>query len=98
VAADSGSENRGQIQFETFCTPCHGQKGEGMGKVVQKGFLPPPMLTSSHTRGLSDGWIYSYIRHGGVVMMPPYGFGVRPKEAWDLVNYVRKLQRENPTP
>ena len=27
-----------------------------------------------------------------------YGFAVRPQEAWDIVNYVRKLQREHPTP
>ena len=95
--ADSTSENRGQVLFETFCTPCHNMHGEGMGPVVQKGFMPPPKLTGSVTRARTDGYIYSYIRHGGIVM-PPYGFGVRPKDAWDIINYVRKLQRENPTP
>ena len=95
--ADSSSENRGQILFETFCFPCHNLHGEGMGPVVQKGFLPPPVLTAPVTRGRSDGYIHSYIRHGGSVM-PSYAFGVSEKEAWDVVNYVRKLQREHPTP
>jgi len=95
--ADTSSENRGQKLFETFCYPCHNMHGEGMGPVVQKGFMPPPMLTGAVTRGRTDGYIYSYIRHGGVVM-PPYAFGVRPNDAWDIVNYVRKLQREHPTP
>ena len=97
VAADTASENRGQKRFETFCYPCHNMHGEGAGPVVQKGFMPPPMLTGSVTRGRTDGYIYSYIRHGGIIM-PSYGFAVRPQEAWDIVNYVRKLQREHPTP
>ena len=97
IPVDSASEARGKAQFETFCTPCHGERGEGFGSVVKKGFMPPPLLTGSITRGRSDGYIYSYIRHGGVVM-PAYGFGLRPNDAWDVVNYVRRLQRENPTP
>lgn len=96
VAADAASEERGKKLFETFCFPCHGMKGEGFGNVVKKGFTPPPQLTGSHTRGLTDGYIYSYVRHGGAIM-PPYGFGLHPHDTWDVINYVRRLQRENPT-
>jgi mono/diheme cytochrome c family protein len=97
VPADSASENRGSIHFATYCTPCHGPAGQGAGNVVKKGFMAPPNLTGSVTRGRSDSYIYSYVRYGGVVM-PAYGFALYPEQAWDVVNYLRKLQRENPTP
>ena len=97
VPADSASLARGDALFHTYCTPCHGQRGEGLGPVVRKGFMPPPQLTGAMTRARTDGYIYSYLRHGGVVM-PTYGFALRPHDAWDVVNYVRKLQAENPTP
>lgn len=97
VAADSASVAHGRALYAVYCTPCHGQKGEGLGPVVRKGFMPPPPLTGPVTRGRSDGYIYSYLRHGGAVM-PTYGFALSRRDAWDVVNYVRQLQAENPTP
>jgi mono/diheme cytochrome c family protein len=97
VPADTASEGRGAALFAVYCTPCHGARGEGMGPVIRKGFIPPPPLTGSLTRGRTDGYLYSYLRHGGAIM-PPYAFALRPADAWDVVNHVRRLQRENPTP
>jgi mono/diheme cytochrome c family protein len=97
VPADTASENRGSIHFATYCTPCHGPAGAGAGPVVKKGFLAPPNLTGSATRARTDGYMYSYIRHGGI-LMPSYGFALTQRDAWDVVNYLRKLQRENPAP
>jgi mono/diheme cytochrome c family protein len=96
--ADSASLARGSALFAIYCTPCHGARGEGMGAVVRKGFMPPPVLTGPLTRGRTDGYLYSYLRHGGAVMMPTYGFALRPPDAWDVVNHVRRLQAESPTP
>ncbi len=97
VPPDSQSVAHGEALFMIYCTPCHGPTGQGMGMVVQKGFMPPPALTGSVTRARSDGYIYSYLRHGGIIM-PTYGFALHPRDAWDVVNYLRRLQRENPTP
>ena len=36
-------------------------------------FMPPPDLLGAADPRSQDGYIYSYIRHGGVVM-PSYGF------------------------
>jgi len=95
--ADSAWLARGSALFAVYCTPCHGAQGEGLGPVVRKGFMPPPALTGPVTRARTDGYIYSYLRHGGAVM-PPYAFALRPPDAWDVVNHVRRLQAENPTP
>jgi len=84
-AADrDASVRRGEIKFQKTCIPCHGQSLSGNGPVAQF-FIPPPDLLGEHTRGLKDGWIYSYIRHGGAIM-PSYGAQVTAEEAWDLIH------------
>ena len=79
----------GEATFRRFCVPCHGPLAHGDGPVGP--LMGAPNLTLPLTQGRSDGYIYVYIRHGGV-LMPSYGYGVKPQDAWDVVNYVRKLQ------
>jgi mono/diheme cytochrome c family protein len=93
VPADDASIARGEERFKIFCTPCHGADGGGGGTVVKRGFIAASALTSETTKGRTDGYIYSYIRHGGAIM-PPYAFGLKPEEAWDVVNYVRYIQSQ----
>ena len=83
------SDTRGKATFERYCYPCHGMKGQGDGLVGK--FVGAPNLTMPLTQGRADGYIYFYIRHGGI-LMPSYGYGVNTKDAWDVVNYLRKLQ------
>lgn len=91
VPASAASLARGETLFKTHCFPCHGMEGLGDGPVIKKGFYPVN-LTSPVTKARTDGFIYSYIRFGGLVMMPSYREFIEPDEAWDIVNYVRKLQ------
>src|SRR6266487_4133700 len=86
-AADDSSIARGERKFQKTCVPCHGQELAGDGPVAAL-FMPPPDLLAEATRARKDGYIYSYIRHGGVVM-PPYGAQVTAQEAYDLINYIR---------
>jgi mono/diheme cytochrome c family protein len=94
IAADDSSIARGSREFIRMCVPCHGATLVGDGPVAAL-FMPPPDLLAEATRNRTDGFIFSYIRHGGVVM-PRYGQSVSAKEAWDLVNYLRHEQRTNP--
>jgi len=95
LAADMDSSvARGEIKFQKNCIPCHGKSMDGTGPVAAL-FMPPPDLLAEATRGRKDGYIYSYIRHGGIVM-PSYGPAVTPAEAWDLINYIRHMQRVSP--
>lgn len=94
-AADrAASVARGRIKFMKTCVPCHGTTLAGNGPVAQF-FIPPPDLLGAHTRGLKDGWIYSYIRHGGAIM-PSYGAQVTAAEAWDLIHFLRQQQQATP--
>ena len=94
VAADDSSLARGERSFIRMCVPCHGKALAGDGPVAAS-FMPPPDLLGQATRARTDGFIFSYIRHGGVVM-PRYGQSVTAREAWDLVNFVRHRQKVNP--
>lgn len=87
----AASLENGQRLFNTFCAACHGMDGKGNGPVIERGFYPMD-LTSVGVKGRTDGYIYAYIRYGGKVMMPSYRENVSSEEAWDIVNYVRKLQ------
>ena len=80
----------GRKYYAIFCQPCHGETGAGDGPVNAKLFIAPSLLTD-RAGELSDGMIYSIIRHGRGAMRP-YGDGVRGMDRWHVVNYVRQLQ------
>ncbi len=84
----------GDSVYRKMCVPCHGRSMAGDGPVAAQ-FMPPPDLLGQQARDRKDGFIYSYIRHGGVVM-PSYGFQVSAEEAWHLVNFIRHHQKATP--
>lgn len=92
--SDAASIARGEVKFRKTCVPCHGTSLKGDGPVSAK-FMPPPNLVAAMTRARTDGFMYTYIRHGGAVM-PSYGAQVTAAEAWDLIHYIRDLQKKNP--
>jgi mono/diheme cytochrome c family protein len=93
-APDDSSIARGLRKFGRTCVPCHGRSLAGDGAVAPL-FMPPPDLLAAPTRARRDGYIYSYVRHGGVVM-PSYGAQVTAQEAYDLINYIRHMQQTSP--
>ena len=94
IPSSEASIARGDSLFQKLCVPCHGRSMAGDGPVAAQ-FMPPPDLMAQQTRERKDGYIYSYIRHGGVVM-PSYGFQVSAEEAWHLINFIRHQQKVNP--
>lgn len=96
VKPDKRSLENGKKIFDIYCAPCHGPEARGDGPVTKK-FPPPPDLHLDLFRKRTDGWIYGTIRDGGP-LMPSYGDVISPKERWDVVNYLRDLQRKPPSP
>ena len=84
--------------FTTNCAVCHGDKGEGAAasgsSVGAKMALQPPSLLSDKIRGWTDGQIYHVITMGQG-MMGPYASHIPQKYRWQVVNYIRTLQKEN---
>jgi mono/diheme cytochrome c family protein len=91
VPATQESLANGEKGFNIYCFACHGMEGKGDGPVIKRGFYPLNLLTPG-VIARTDGYIYAYIRYGGKVMMPSYRESITSENAWDIVNYVRKLQ------
>ena len=83
---------RGQDRFRAFCTPCHGELGDGNGMVAQRGFPPPPSYHVARLREVPTQHLYDVITHGYGVM---YSFAQRvpPDDRWAIAAYIRALQR-----
>jgi len=93
---------RGQERFTIYCTPCHGQTGDGKGMVVCKrdkvtdpcesrGFAPLPSYEDPRIRHMPDGQMFATITHG-VRTMPAYGPQIPVPDRWAIVSYVRALE------
>lgn len=84
---------RGQERYDIFCTPCHGQTGDGQGIIMtgQYGYVPAPTFHQARLREAPDGEIYSAI-YNGVRNMPSYAHQVPVEDRWAIVAYVRALQ------
>ncbi len=61
----------GEQLFLADCSPCHGIGGAGDGSVVHLLAHKPANLMTGVSKNLPDGYIYGYIRNGGI-WMPSY--------------------------
>ena len=86
-----GNIELGKKKYLTFCSPCHGDFGDGDSRL--KGQFPnPPTLHSTRGREFSDGMIYHIITNGQNIMLS-YSSQITRDERWAIVNYIRVLQR-----
>ena len=90
---------RGKDQYEVFCTPCHGNAGDGNGIIMANnyGYVPAPSFHVERLQNQSDGYIYSTIANG-IRNMPSYATQIDVKDRWAIVAYVRALQRSQNVP
>lgn len=96
VPLTSAVMERGQQRFNIYCSPCHGQVGDGKGIVAQRGmtqgFVPPTNFHSDDMRSKADGHYFHVITHG-IRNMQPYAYQVSEDDRWAIVHYIRALQR-----
>lgn len=81
----------GKKKFLTFCSPCHGNFGQGNSRL--RGQFPnPPSLHSDKVRNWPDGSIFHVITEGQNIM-PSYQYQLSREERWAVVHYIRTLER-----
>jgi hypothetical protein len=86
------SSDTAQFLFETYCSVCHGTGAKGDGLVASKFQIPPDLTTQKYIK-ISDGYIYSVIRNGHLIM-PPYYENTTSRERWLIVSHLRSLQSQ----
>ena len=90
----------GKHYFTVFCSPCHGEQGDGKGHLVQiEKFLGVPSYhgDAASSRGglmkdLSEGKIYHTIMYG-LNNMGSHASQLTPDQRWKVVMYVQQLQK-----
>ncbi len=97
-ARDSrGDAGRGENDYATYCSPCHGVRGDGRGPMAA---LLDPKPTrhgdAAYMKTLSDDYMHRLIRDGGAAvgkspMMAAWKGNLSDQQIWDLVAYIRSL-------
>ncbi|MBS1724137.1 MAG: cytochrome c [Armatimonadetes bacterium] len=94
VAVDEALLKRGQERFRIFCTPCHGEQGNGKGFIASRGFTQARPVGNYHTdrlRNMPVGHFFDVITNGYGTMYP-YRARITPMDRWAIVAYIRVLQ------
>lgn len=82
---------RGQERFTIYCTPCHGQLGDGNGMVVQRGLRQAASYHQDRLREERIGYFYDVISNGFGAMQG-YAEQIPVRDRWLIAAYVRALQ------
>ncbi len=81
----------GQDRFMIYCVVCHDPLGTGHGKVVQRGYTPPPSYHIDRLRQAPVGHFFDVMTRG-YGSMPSYGRQIPPRDRWAIAGYIRALQ------
>ena len=82
---------RGQQRFNIYCSPCHGEAGDGNGMIVQRGLKRPPSYHNDRLRKAPIGYFFDVMTNGFGVMLD-YSQQVSPQDRWAIAAYIRALQ------
>jgi len=82
---------RGQQRFNIYCSPCHGEAGDGNGMIVQRGLKRPPSYHNERLRKAPIGYFFDVMTNGFGAMLD-YSQQVKPEDRWAIAAYIRALQ------
>jgi len=82
---------RGQQRFNIYCSPCHGEAGDGNGMIVQRGLKRPPSYHNERLRKAPIGYFFDVMTNGFGAMLD-YSQQVSPHDRWAIAAYIRALQ------
>jgi len=95
---------RGRRIYQQYCTPCHGQKGDGRGPRARNEALQPP--PRNHTNGFymnmqTDVRLFKVIKFGGYAnnlshIMPQWKHILKDEDIFSVVAFIRTLAKDPP--
>ena len=95
---------RGRMQFNIYCTACHGYDGSGHGEVNERAvemhepkWVQVANLHDAPIKARPEGHIFNTITNG-IRNMPPHGGQILVADRWAIVAYVRALQLSQDAP
>jgi mono/diheme cytochrome c family protein len=96
IPADTVSVQRGAELYQANCIQCHGVSGRGDGPDGSK-FTPPAAdFTTAHAKAHLDAEFFNWIKNGKPpTAMPAFGDKFTDAQIWDIINYLRAIQKGN---
>jgi hypothetical protein len=82
---------RGQERYNVYCTPCHSRVGNGVGMIVQRGYMKAGNFNTARLETAPLGHFFHVISNG-YGAMPDYSSQITPADRWAIVAYIRALQ------
>jgi len=84
---------RGRERYGIFCRPCHGDLGNGRGKIMDYKYpIPPTSYFEPRILEAKDGYIFEVISQG-IRNMSGYKAQVPTMDRWCITAHVRELQK-----
>ncbi len=96
LEATAANLEEGKRLYNINCTPCHGEKGEGNGQLIELPgggdgpFTARPQPYKTLLPPLKDGSIFYTVSYGKN-MMGGYGFQLNVNERWQVIHYIKSL-------
>jgi len=87
VSVQAGAE-----LYKANCAACHGVDAKGGGPLAGTTQVPPPSLVD-HAAAHPDGDLFYWIKTGRPGGMPSFATQLSDEQIWDLVNYLRSIER-----
>src|SRR5271156_4348492 len=82
---------RGQERYNVYCAPCHSRVGNGIGMIVQRGYMKAGSFHSARLESAPLGHFFHVISNG-YGAMPDYASQITPEDRWAIVAYIKALQ------
>lgn len=81
----------GKKLFESQCTMCHGEKGDGKGDLaVDRGWHVPDFTDAKVMKEKTDGELF-FLLTKGRGHMPGQENRLKEEQKWHIVNFIRSL-------
>lgn len=90
---------KGKAVYTKFCTPCHGDAGDGNGSIVANGKFPSPgkYWDKVSANGLNDGKMFHSITYGKN-LMGQHASQISKEERWLVIHHINDLiKKATPT-
>jgi mono/diheme cytochrome c family protein len=81
----------GYNRYMIYCVVCHDPLGTGHGRIIERGYTPPPSFHIERVRNMPPGRMFAVITEG-YGSMPSYANQIPPADRWAIAAYVRALQ------
>ena len=92
IEVDYDAISRGEQRYNIYCAVCHGAAGDGDSITKKYGMLTVANLTDQRLVDYADGQLYDVVKNGKGLMLG-YADRLTVEDRWNVVLYVRALQR-----